>query len=104
LKGTAVNVFQHTQLPFGTFFIQPAGKVSNIVLEVWLYGALASYGGEAKKGSFANLKMSLPEGSTMADLLAHLGIRTEERGITSIPPHPLFLPACRQAGRGERGD
>lgn len=69
--------------------------MSNIVLDVWLYGALASYGGEAKEGSFANLKMSLPEGSTMGDLLAHLGMQTEERGITFINGQLSALPGLQ---------
>jgi len=56
----------------------------NFAVDVWLYGTLARHGGKAAQGSFANLKMHLPEGSTMADLLARLGMRTEERGITFI--------------------
>lgn len=56
----------------------------DIVVNVWLYGALAKYGGETDEGSFANLRTSLADGSTMADLLARLGMPTEERGITFI--------------------
>jgi len=52
-------------------------EVVNIVLDVWLYGALASYGDKGEKGHFANLKINLPEGSTMGDLLKHLGMPTE---------------------------
>jgi sulfur carrier protein ThiS len=58
--------------------------MGSIVLDVWLYGGLARYGGQADKGSFANPKVSLPEGSTMRDLLAYLQMPTEERGITFI--------------------
>jgi len=58
--------------------------VPDIVVNVWLYGALAKYGGETDEGSFANLRTSLADGSTMADLLARLGMPTEERGITFI--------------------
>ncbi|MDI7260695.1 MAG: MoaD/ThiS family protein [Thermodesulfobacteriota bacterium] len=69
--------------------------MADISLDVWLYGALASHGGEAEKGSFANLKMSLPGGSTMADLLTHLGMRTEERGITFINGQLSALPGLQ---------
>lgn len=58
--------------------------MSDIVLDVWLYGGLSQYGGQANKGSFANPKVTLPEGSTMRDLLAYLQMPTEERGITFI--------------------
>ncbi len=56
-----------------------------IQIDTWLYGRdLASYGGEASQSSFANLKINLPEGSTMQDLLAYLKLPTEKRGITFI--------------------
>jgi sulfur carrier protein ThiS len=69
--------------------------VADIVLDVWLYGTLASYGGGAEQGSFANLKMHLPEGSTMADLLAHLKMPTEERGITFINGRLSAMPGLQ---------
>ena len=56
----------------------------NILVDVWLYGKLAQYGCQANEGSFANPKVNLPEGSTMRDLLTHLNMPTEERGITFI--------------------
>ena len=55
-----------------------------ISVDVWLYGALARYGGEAAQASFAHLDMRLPAGSTMADLLARLAMPSEARGITFI--------------------
>jgi sulfur carrier protein ThiS len=58
--------------------------MSDIHLDVWLYGKLARYGGQADKGSYANPKVNLPEGSTMRELLATLEMPTEERGITFI--------------------
>jgi sulfur carrier protein ThiS len=58
--------------------------MADILIDVWLYGDLACYGGEANKGSFANPKVKLPEDSTVRDLLAHLHMPTEERGITFI--------------------
>lgn len=65
---------------------------SGIVLDVWLYGALARYGGNANQGSFAHLEVHLPAGSTMADLLARLGLPTEERGITFISGQLSAMP------------
>lgn len=64
-------------------------------MDVWLYGTLACYGDEAEQRSFANLQVRLPEGSTMADLLARLGIRTEERGITFINGHLSAMPGLQ---------
>ena len=69
--------------------------MADIVLDVWLYGTLASYGGGAEQWSFANLKMHLPEGSTMADLLAHLKMPTEQRGITFINGRLSAMPGLQ---------
>jgi len=65
------------------------------VVDVWLYGALAAYGGEARQGSFANVKVSLPDGSTMADLLKILKMRTEERSITFINGQLSAMPGLQ---------
>jgi hypothetical protein len=69
--------------------------MAGIDLDVWLYGALASYGSNSEKKSFSNPKVTLPEGSTLADLLAHLGIPTEERGITFINGQLSALPGLQ---------
>ena len=69
--------------------------MSNITVDVWLYGSLAWYGTKAEHRSFANLQMHLPEGSTMADLLAGLGMRTEERGITFINGKLSAMPGLQ---------
>jgi len=69
--------------------------VADIVLDVWLYGTLAGYGGRAEKGSFANLQIHLPEGSTMADLLVHLKMPAEERGITFINGRLSAMPGLQ---------
>jgi hypothetical protein len=69
--------------------------VADIVLDVWLYGTLACYGGGTEKGSFANLQIHLPEGSTMADLLARLRMPTEERGITFINGRLSAMPGLQ---------
>jgi hypothetical protein len=69
--------------------------VAGIALDVWLYGALACYGGGTEQGSFANIQMRLPEGSTMADLLARLRMPTEERGITFINGRLSAMPGLQ---------
>jgi hypothetical protein len=71
------------------------GGELHITVDVWLYGTLACHGGKAAQGSFANLKMHLPDGSTMADLLARLGMRTEERGITFINGQLSAMPGLQ---------
>jgi len=55
-----------------------------ITVEVWLYGALARYGGDEDKGAYAHLYLDLPAGSVMADLLRRLEIPAQERGVTFI--------------------
>jgi sulfur carrier protein ThiS len=53
-------------------------------IDTWLYGNLAHYAGQADQASFANIQVTLVEGSTVRDLLATLNMPTEERGITFI--------------------
>lgn len=67
----------------------------NLTVDVWLYGTLARHGGKAAQGSFANVKVRLPDGSTMVDLLAQLGMRTEERGITFINGQLSAMPGLQ---------
>ena len=69
--------------------------MADIALDVWLYGALACYGSGVEQGNFANLQMRLPEGSTMADLLAQLKMPTEERGITFINGRLSAMPGLQ---------
>ena len=69
--------------------------MAKIALDVWLYGTLACYGGATEQGSFANLQMHLPEGSTMTNLLAHLKMPTEERGITFINGRLSAMPGLQ---------
>lgn len=66
--------------------------MTNILIDVWLYGDLARYGGQADQGSFANPKVRLPDGSTLRDLLKHLRMPTEERGITFINGELSAMP------------
>lgn len=58
--------------------------MKTISVEVWLYGPLAHYGGASGASGYALVHPSLPEGSCVRDLLAWLGMPTEERGITFI--------------------
>jgi hypothetical protein len=69
--------------------------MDHITVDVWLYGTLACYGDKAEKGSFANLQVRLPEGSTLADLLEHLRVPTEERGITFINGRLSAMPGVQ---------
>jgi sulfur carrier protein ThiS len=66
-----------------------------ITVDVWLYGNLTCYGSEAEQGSFAHLQIRLPERTTIADLLAHLGMHTEERGITFINGQLSAMPGLQ---------
>jgi len=69
--------------------------METIAVEVWLYGPLARYGGEADRGSFANLRVDLPKGSRLRHLLEHLGLSTEERGITFINGNLSAMPGLQ---------
>lgn len=66
--------------------------MGNIRLEIWLYGPIARYAGEASRRSHAHLNVDMPEGSTLADLVNHLGIPAEERGITFVNGNLAALP------------
>jgi hypothetical protein len=55
-----------------------------MTIDVWLYGPLAQYGGDAARSSYAHLDVELPAESRMRDLLDELGLPTQERGITFI--------------------
>jgi hypothetical protein len=69
--------------------------MAKIVVEVWLYGPLARYGGEAAQKSHANLQLELPVGSRVRDLLTHLALPTEERGITFINGDLSAMPGLQ---------
>ena len=71
------------------------GGELHIVVDVWLYGTLARHGGKAAQGSFANVKVRLPDGSTITNLLAQLGMPTEERGITFINGQLSAMPGLQ---------
>ena len=66
--------------------------MESIRVELWLYGPLAQYAGEESQGSFAQLNLELPVGSTMDDLLAMVELPREEKGITFINGSLAALP------------
>jgi hypothetical protein len=69
--------------------------LDKVVLDVWLYGALARYGGEAARPSYAHLEVALPAGCTVGDLLDHLHLPTAERGITFINGDLSAMPGLQ---------
>jgi len=73
--------------------------MDTIQVEVWLYGPIARYAGEQSKGSYAELHLTFSAGSTMRDLLDHLGLPSEEKGITFINGSLAALPGL-DADRG----
>jgi hypothetical protein len=66
--------------------------MADILLDVWLYGELAQYGGEANHGSYANPKVRLAEESVVRDLLEYLRMPTEARGISFINGELSAMP------------
>lgn len=66
--------------------------MTDILLDVWLYGELARYVGEANHGSYANPKVKLAQDSTIRDLLSFLQMPTEERGISFINGELSSMP------------
>jgi len=66
--------------------------MDTIHVELWLYGPLARYAGEQSQGSYAQLHLDLPAGSTMQDLLDRLGLPAEEKGITFVNGSLAALP------------
>ena len=64
-------------------------------IEVWLYGPIARYAGQADQGSHAHLNLEMDEGSTVGDLVRHLEIPAEERGITFVNGNLAALPGLQ---------
>jgi len=69
--------------------------MGTITVEVWLYGPLAQYGGEAAGKSHTSLQLDLPAGSRMRDLLQCLALPTEKRGITFINGNLSAMPGLQ---------
>jgi len=70
-------------------------SLANITVDLCLYGELACYGGKIAPHGFAALQVSLLEKSTVRDLLAHLGIPADERGITFINGRLSAMPGLQ---------
>jgi hypothetical protein len=68
---------------------------ATIAVDLWLYGPLARYGGEAARPSYAHLDLALPAGSRLRDLLFQLDLPTEERGITFINGDLSAMPGLQ---------
>ena len=66
-----------------------------ISVDVWLYGPLTRYSSNDKGKSYANLKLSLPAGSQLHNLLEHLGLPTALRGITFINGELTAVPGMQ---------
>ncbi len=66
-----------------------------IRVDVRLYGSLSRYGTRVEGVGYGSAQISLPEGSTLADLLVSLGIRTEERGVTFINGRLSAMPGLQ---------
>lgn len=69
--------------------------MASIAVDVWLYGPLARYGGPDAGPAYANVALNLEDGSTIGDLLARLGLPTEERGITFVNGCLSALPGLQ---------
>ncbi len=66
-----------------------------ICVDVWLYGELARFGGDPNQKNFANIKITLPEGGTISDILKALQMATEDRGITFINGNLSAMPGMQ---------
>ena len=66
-----------------------------MIVDVWLYGPLARYGGNEDNISFANKKVELAAKSTLNDLLAHLNLPTNKRGMTFINYKLTAMPGIQ---------
>ncbi len=69
--------------------------MASMAVDVWLYGPLARYGGPDAGPAHANVALEIEEGSTLGDVLARLGLPTEERGITFVNGCLSALPGLQ---------
>jgi len=69
--------------------------VSNMKIEVWLYGVLSLYASEKAEKGFASVQLELSEGTKVGELLKILNMPTEERGITFINGNLSALPGLQ---------
>lgn len=69
--------------------------MADIQVDLYLYGELASYAGDACSYGFASEKTNLIEGARVRDLLAQLGIPTAQRGISFINGKLSAMPGLQ---------
>ncbi len=69
--------------------------MTGITVNVYLYGDLERYGDKATSYGFASLQLHLPKRSVIRDLLAHLRIPTEKRGITFVNGKLSAMPGLQ---------
>jgi hypothetical protein len=69
--------------------------MAEMTIDTWLYGELAQYAGNRAESGHANLKVALPQGSTLAELLAVIRMPTERRGITFINGQLSAMPGMQ---------
>lgn len=69
--------------------------MESITVDVWLYGDLARFAGEASRSSYAYLQLDVPAGTTVDDLLAKLNMKSKERGITFINGKLSAMPGIQ---------
>lgn len=74
---------------------------NEISIEIWLYGPISKYANEVDEAvvqkrtvapSHAHLYLQLPEGSRVQDLLDHLDLPPEAKGITFINGKLAAMP------------
>jgi len=84
-----------------------------ITIEIWLYGPIRSYADEVSDdvvldrtvgSAHAELHVELPNGSTVQDLLDHLNLPSEEKGITFINGKLAAMPGVDADRRVELHD
>jgi hypothetical protein len=66
-----------------------------IRVEVWLYGDLKKYGGQAAELAHARLGLELAAGTRMRDLLAQLVMPLEEKGLTFVNGDLTDMPGLQ---------
>ena len=69
--------------------------MADMTIDTWLYGELTKYAGDQASAGHANLKVTLPQGSTLSELLAALQMPTERRGITFINGELSAMPGMQ---------
>ena len=66
-----------------------------ITVQVLLYGPLARFGPSEDDGVCDQQKVETADGTVIGELLAALGVPTEERGVTFINGHLSAMPGVQ---------